>query len=135
MFLGCWMFSQISNTFFLSAENDCPWTWFNLLYTTMILDKPAYCFLYEHCEHFKDNESIYCPSFYHPQGPAQYKWNKISWADLKEPLLQADWPSLGSYTIFLSEISPLEVETIFPALEHLKFLILNSISTVYVGEP
>lgn len=28
----------------------------------MILVKPAYCFLYEHCEYFKD-ECIYCPSF------------------------------------------------------------------------
>ena len=33
-----------------------------LLHTTMILVKPAYCFPYEHCEHFKD-ECIYCPSF------------------------------------------------------------------------
>jgi len=101
----------------------------------MILDKPAYCFLYEHCEHFKDNESIYCPSFTILRAQPSADEIRYHGQMLKEPLLKADWPSLGSYTIFLSEISPLEVETIFPALEHLKFLILNSISTVYLGEP
>lgn len=54
------------------------------------------------------------------KGPAQCRWNKIFWADAQEPLLKPNWLSLGSYTIFFPEISPLEVETLFPALEHLR---------------